>query len=442
MNQTRTKRSFGLWVQVFAFTALTLIGFRGVAAAEDPTVVFHGQYRINSYSDSRDKTDTFGDGNVAASRARFRPTWDVDFHNDVSLHLQLNIGHITGNTGNAGKEQGGGPAVAIRHGYIAAKLSDSVTGVAGLVPVSDKFGDTLFSGDWDFNPLTYAFLGDMGGINYRIGYAKLSEGKEMDKTGQKDDLTAYVLDVDSGGIGASIYQVASDKNFGAGELALTIFGVRYSGAIGDSKLNAFLMGSSYDNKTASVKANGFATKVEYLMPVGSANVGIMGVYSTGDKDFGNTTKTASSFITPMSLIGHHGYWGYTGKLNIQGPTDTGIDDPVNIDGGSYSNGNLGYGLMTLQIKAGFPIADKWDGYVGVGTFSSTAAPSARGNDIGNDVYAQAAWHIADHLNAEFGIDYAMLGKGHWDSAAVPTGGTSPDSARTIMTMVSRVQLEW
>jgi hypothetical protein len=59
--------------------------------------------------------------------------------------------------------------------------------IGGLVPLSDRFGDTLFSGDWDFNPLTYAVLGKIEGIDIRAGAAKLIEGSEAKDADDKAD---------------------------------------------------------------------------------------------------------------------------------------------------------------------------------------------------------------------------------------------------------------
>ncbi|MBI4664956.1 MAG: hypothetical protein HY751_00960 [Nitrospinae bacterium] len=397
---------------------------------------YHGQFRINYYSDSRGDTETFGDENVSAARLRWRPTIEAKISDTVSAHTQFNIGHIKENTSNARTNNSGDPAFGLRHAYIAAKLSDSVTGVAGLVPVSDKFGDTLFSGDWDFNPLTLAFVGDVGGVGYRVGFAKLLENNENDlgDTGKaKDDLDAYVFDLDMGGLGASVYYLDIQKGVGDGSLA--IYGVRYATDLGGAKVNAFVMGSSLSLTGGDVKSNGVAAKLEAKIPVSGMTLGLMGLYGSGDKDYGSTTKTASSFITPMSLIGHHGYYGYTGKLNIQGPTDTGIDDPVNIDGGSYGNQNLGRGLTTVQANLDIPVDSKLGIYAAVGWFQSSDAPSGVSKDIGTDVYVQGKYNLGESLNLEFGVDYAALGAGSHMTVEA-------DKSRNITTVFSRLQLEY
>ncbi|MBI5814835.1 MAG: hypothetical protein HZB29_04410 [Nitrospinae bacterium] len=419
---------------LFAAALLLVSGGQAFAA---PELTYHGQFRINYYTDSRSETETFGDENAAAARLRFRPTFDVKINEDVSTHMQLNIGHIKENTSNARYNNSGDPAVGLRHAVIQAKLSDNVIGVAGLVPVSDKFGDTLFSGDWDFNPLTVAFVGDISGIGYRIGVAKLIENSENDMTTDsakvKDDLDAYVFDVDAGGLGASVYYLDIQKGVGDGSLA--IYGLRYATDLGGVKLNAFVMGSSLSLSGGDNKANGVAAKVEAKVPVSGMTLGVMGLYASGDKDYGTAGKTTGSFITPMSLIGHHGYWGYTGKLNIQGPTDTGIDDPVNIDGGSYGNANLGMGLTTVQANLDIPVSDKLGVYLAAGWFQSNDAKANASKDIGMDVYAQGKYKLGEALNLEFGVDYAALGAGSHMTVAA-------DKSRNITTVFSRLQLEY
>src|SRR3989337_2911563 len=145
---------------VFTILMVFLLGSTALSLAAD--TMWHGQFRINYYSMSQDKD--VGDG-VAAARLRWRPTWDVKVNNDVSMHMQLNIGHIQSNTSNARFEQGGAPAVSLRHAVL--NFTTPETGgrfSAGLVPMSDKFGDTLFSGAWDFNPLAFPLVGKIENI--------------------------------------------------------------------------------------------------------------------------------------------------------------------------------------------------------------------------------------------------------------------------------------
>src|SRR3990172_3610611 len=399
------------------------------------------------------------DSGVAAARLRWRPTWDVKVNNDVSMHMQLNIGHIQSNTSNARFEQGGAPAVALRHAVL--NFTTPETGgrfSAGLVPMSDKFGDTLFSGDWDFNPLALAWMGKIENVDIRLATGKLMES---DVT-KDDDLDAYLADIDlpmgKGSVGASVYVFRSgdgvtsldlNNDSAADDLGDSVsqnyIGIRATQDLGFAKVNgSFIYNTGTIEKCDAtfcgvalagddVDNSGYAIKLEGTKPVGSANVGLMFIMTSGDKDF-MTTDSPSSFITPMALIDHHGYWGYTGKLNVQGPTDTGIDNPLRVDGSVYGGDGLGYGLMTVQVKADFPVTDRLDGYAAIGIFQHQDVPSANDESIGTDIYIQGKYSIAQNLNLEAGFDYASIGK---DNAAY---ANTVDN--NIMLLVARLQLEY
>jgi hypothetical protein len=430
--------------------AVVLIFTAGLTYAGD--LEFHGQFRINYYADTKTDNDAFNDENRAAARLRFRPTFDYIINEDVMAHLQINIGHINEGLFNQRFDTSGDPSFGLRQGYIKAKLHEQVTGVAGIVPLSDKFGDTLFSGDWDFNPLSLVFVGSINDISYRLGTGKFEEGTEGGR-GSDDDHNICVLDLDYMDYGASVYYIKQDTDPLTGvdqDTTLLIYGLRGGYDLGNVNINGFLMGSAYKQEngakgnTADKKANGYAAKLAVSIPVDKIKIGVMGIYASGDKDFLNDNEdSANSFITPMSLYDGHGYWGYTGKLTVQGPTDTGIDDPVRIDGGSYDNNNLGLGITTIQANASFPIINKVDGYVGAGYFRLNDAPDGRKKELGTDIYTQVTWYIKEWedggtLKLDAGVDYAMLGKGH-HGAQTPGGEYK---SRNITTFFSRLQMEF
>ena len=437
---------------VFTIMIVFLFGSAAVSLAAE--AMWHGQFRINYYSMSQDEDV---DSGVAAARLRWRPTLDVKVNNDVSMHMQLNIGHIQGNTSNARyapnpEDSTGDPAVALRHAVlyftppeIGGKLS------AGLVPLSDKFGDTLFSSDWDFNPLALSWMGKIENIDIRLAAGKLSEYESH----EDDDIDAYLADIDlpmgNGTIGGSVYMFRSGDGLTValgdlGDIATQNYiGVRTAQDVGFAKVNGFFVYNTGKIENCSavfcsgaaigddVDNSGYAIKLEGTRPVGSANVGLMFIMTSGDKEIGST-DSASSFITPMALIDHHGYWGYTGKLNVQGPTDTGIDNPLRVDGSVYGGAGLGYGLMTIQAKADFPVTDKLNGYAAIGIFQHQDVPSVSDESIGTDIYIQGKYNIAQNLNLEAGFDYASIGK---DNAAY---ANTVDN--TIMLLVARLQLEY
>lgn len=438
-----------------------LTAWSPAAQAVDVETSWHGQFRINSYYQDAGKDDAFGKGDdIQASRLRFRPTLDFKFSNGVLAHIQLNIGHINSNIANSrytlDGSTSGDPVVALRHGYISAPVPkyENWTVAAGVVPMSDKFGDTLFSADWDYNPLTYMLKGSLGEIEVRMAHGNLDEGAESSHPA--DDIDQWFFDVDmKQGLGASFYALNDNSKpansvTGASSTNEYYAGVRYSGRLDPVDMNVFLIYNWGERKVpasgtnpASRKNSGFAVKGEVKVPAGAAKVGLLGIYASGDRDFNDaTTDEANSFITPMSIVGTTGYWGYTGKLNVQGPTDTGVDTSfVNIDGGGYAtnNQNLGHGLATVQVNAALPITERLEGYAAAGWFEHTAAASGFKKYIGTDFYAQLKYLLWDYLSIEGGIDYAALGKGHGDSTAL---GAGSQSTRNVTLLFSRLQLEF
>jgi hypothetical protein len=404
-----------------------------------------GQLRINNYIDSKSDNDDYDDENTMASRLRYITNLDYEVNDEAKVRLQLRFGNYDDNVWG----QNLGDVGDVRQLYLKAKLTDQITGTIGLIPLDDKFGMTLFSGDWDFAPLSYVFTGNLNDISYRVGSGKLDEGLQGGKAatdGPDDDVNIYLIDVDYMTYGGSIYYLAVNEDPLTGvdtDTNLLVFGARAGHDFGVVNVSGFLMGSLFKAKnalaTGDKKSTGYAGKVEVTVPIGSkVKIGVMGLYASGDKDFQDASEdSAGSFITPGSLYGGAGAWGYTGNINVQWPLDTGVDDPVNIDGGTYggNNVNLGMGMTTIQVNAGFPVIDNVDGYVGAGYFTLNDSTDARDEKVlGTDIYAQASWRIKDFSGGETltlnaGVDYAMLSKGHHGSAT--TAGVLEERNKTI-----------
>ena len=423
--------------------------------------LWHGQFRINSYYQDASNDNVFTKGDdIQASRLRFRPTVDFKFDSGVQAHIQLNVGHINSNVANArytlNGSSGGDPVVSLRHGYISAPIPtyENWTASAGLIPLSDKFGDTLFSGDWDWNPLTYMLSGTIGEMSLRVAHANLSEGG-TESSHPENDLDQWIVDLDTNmGLGGSFYAL-NENGSGASSSSATqsastthqyYAGLRYAGTFEPVDFNAFVVynwGKRKFAATAERENSGVAAKVEGKVNAGSARVGVMALYASGDADYQDTAKGDSdAFITPMSIAGSTGYWGYTGKLNVQGPTDSGIDTSfVNIDGGGYATGdkNIGQGLTTVQLNVAFPIIAKLDGYAAASWYTHNEAQAGFKKYIGSDLYAQVKYAMWENLNIEAGVDYAMLAKGHGDSVTL---GAASQASRTETLLFSRVQLEF
>jgi hypothetical protein len=56
----------------------------------------------------------------------------------------------------------------LRYTYLYWKPSRTHQLMAGILPVSDEFGDTLFSADWDWNAGGIGWLGASDGSRWRL----------------------------------------------------------------------------------------------------------------------------------------------------------------------------------------------------------------------------------------------------------------------------------
>jgi hypothetical protein len=422
--------------------------------------VFHGQFRLNSYWEDRSDEDKFGDEDtVQATRLRWRPTWDVAFDSGVKMHLQFTVGHTKSNLGLSRFDNGGDPIMALRHAYIMAPIpfAEPWNIVAGLVPWDDKFDQTLFSSDWDFNPLAYALVGNPGGLDVRIAHANAVEGDEN----VGDDFHAWIVDADhESGFGVSYYYFEDGRDgtsgairshFGvASDITQNYIGVRYARSFNSVGFNAFVVYNTGEVEELGGPAgpdidnDGVLAKAQIKFPIGPLKIGVMGLIATGDGDDFASGKDNDAFVTPMSMMGLTGYWGYTGKLNVQGPTDAGIDsDNVNVDGAGANGGNvtnLGTGMISIQANASFNIIpDELDGYLGVGYFQAEDEVTGADDDIGFDLIAMGTYYFGSGMNLQFGIDYTALGEGHFGSVDL---GPGLEEDREITLIFSRLQLEY
>lgn len=425
----RKKRTLFLGMAV-----LLLAGVGASAAGTAPEVSFGGQYRINSYT----LMDKDGAGNIAASRVRIRQNIDLKFSEEFSTHIQLNIGHITEGIGNHTANTTGtaapGVTVGLRHAVMKYKFSDAAILVAGLVPLSDKFGDTLFSGDWDFNPLTYALVGNTSGLDYRVGAFTVAENGESDeKTGSvktMNDIGGYLLDLGgdlgvakAGVMGLIIQTPTAAKD---GYDSNSWIGVRADGTVSSLKWHLSGVGSSVNKNAPNVGTSDDATGIQVLAKVdgkaGNLGWGVLALNTTGE----NGAK--KGFISPQTLYGGQGYWGKTGILNIQGPTDTGMDANM------LRTDNGGLGLMTIQANVSSQLMDNLGGYLGAGWYQANKDNAAGSKDIGTDIYAQVKYSFPNSpLALEAGVDVASLGK-----AAQNSG----DKTRTATAVFTRLQAEF
>lgn len=161
-----------------------------------------GQYRIMGSASNFDwhagSVSDDEDGRTFFNQ-RFRTWFDVETSENVSAHLQVEIGHIiwgedyefTKNYAVGGDETGS----ELRRGYIVYKRDDLGTFRVGIQDWSDAFGGVLASGDWDFNVggLAYSHkLEELWNTEIKVGAFMLWEG---DTATAADDTTLFTLDL-------------------------------------------------------------------------------------------------------------------------------------------------------------------------------------------------------------------------------------------------------
>lgn len=416
--------------KILPICTVIFLAMAGTVRAVDTT--FGGQYRINSYA----LQDDDGAGDIAAARVRIRQNIDLKFSEQFNTHIQFNIGHINEGIGNHNLNQNDEASVGLRHAVMNYKFSDAALLQAGLVPIADKFGDTLFSSDWDFNPVAVLVKGSAG-VDYRAAWMKIQENGETDETAAgadtDNDMDAYLLDLGKdlgianvGVMGLVIRTPENGTGINSdGYDSNSWIGLRADGSAGDAKCNwhVSVVNASVDKSAAGTAddAQGMQLLVKADGKVGTIGWGALALYSTGDKG-------GEGFISPQTIYGGQGYWGKTGILNIQGPTDTGMD--VN----NLRTDNGGLGLTTLQASISSPLAANLDGYAGIGWYMANEDDASGNNDIGADIYAQVKYRFPNSpLALDAGIDIASLGK-----AAPNSGGDS----RTSTAVFSRLQAEF
>ena len=110
-------------------------------------------------------------------RQRMRFNIDVQPVEDVGGFLQLEYrGGWGGTSPTSSDPRGVGltlnafnrlQARGVRYGYIYYTPEEKTYLAAGVIPVSDQIGDTLFSADWDFNVGGVTYSSVAGSTDYR-----------------------------------------------------------------------------------------------------------------------------------------------------------------------------------------------------------------------------------------------------------------------------------
>lgn len=404
-----------------------------------------GQYRVNAYSVDNDIEEA---GRQTAARLRVRQSLDLDFPWSCRIHLQVELGHTTDNiTTTASATRAA--RLSVRHAVIDYTFQNGINLQTGLVPLADNFRDLLFSSDWDYNPLAVSLTLPTGSGKLRVFAGVLREGSE---TTGKDDLMHYQLDFfrpvgeqgSSVNVGATLLTVGNDGTGPASDTKATALGQHLNlGARTRLALtrswfaDMALLGSWTDKKILSTNEDGSGAglRVEVAGPMARGVLGVLGTWTSGTPD-------GRGFLTPLAFVpaigrGANSYWGYTGILTVQGPTDTGFDsDSVNVS-------NNGYGLTSLQGRYQLPMGERFKVWTSVGWFGGTSARGRR-REVGLEVMAMGTYRLTPVLTLDFGGASARLNdslSGYSQGAAGPFNQEA-GVVRRKMAIFSRLQVEF
>ena len=376
------------------------------AAATGPKVTFGGQYRVNFYSAENDfdNPPPNENDNQTAARLRLRQNVDIDFDEQLKTHVQFELQHTTDNVTTTDQRRGGNSTnVSVRHAVMdyTFRPDNAFNGTnaqVGIVPLQDYFHQTQFSADWDYNPLAVSFIVPAGSSSLRLFAANLEEGSESNAD---DDFVHYQADLtvpfsNDTGITLTGTSLNIANATGNNESWHYNYGVGGHMPVGSMKLNGFVMGSSTDKELlgGTDDADGVAALAELTGSLGPGEFGVLASYTTGEDD-------GTGFLMPMAFAQSFGYWGYTGILTVQGPTDTGFD----FDGVNMSNN--GYGMSSVQAKYNFPVTSNLSGYLAAGWFGNTDAAN-RDSTVGTDLLAMGTYRFNKVLALDLGAGYAKL----------------------------------
>ncbi len=396
-----------------------------------PQASFGGQYRINFYNADNDTSTD----DQRAGRARIRQNIDLQFSEGFNTHLQLELSHTTSNVTTTN-------AVSVRHAVIDYAFKNGTKLQAGLAPLHDYYHDTLFSSDWDYNPLAASIIFPLGAAKVRLFAANLGEGAENI---ENDDFVHYQADyslpIGKDGqltVSATTLNLQNDSlagsddsfhyNVAAGARLPFGNGLAFNGLVVGSWSDAQLLGTTRN-------ASGVAVLAELTGAAGPGEFGLLLSYASGESD-------GTGFLSPMAFAQTFGYWGYTGILTVQGPTDTGFDfDGINIS-------NNGYGLSTVQAKYSVPLGSNLNGYLAAGWFGNTDA-GGRDDTVGYDLLAMGTYRFTKFLALDFGVAYAKLNdsvSGYFQSVQNngqgPAFNQSVGSERNKWALFGRFQAEF
>ncbi len=189
-------------------------------------------------------------------------------------------------------------ARGVRYGFLYAQPTEQNLVLAGILPLSDELGDTLFSADWDFNVGGAALLGSTGPANYRLAYLRLIEAvgvKDACVIGKDRDfyLADFIYNLENLAselretrVGLHGYYLNVGKGLPLGDTDEVWIGASVHTSTHFTRANAFAVANFAQLGEGELDANGnvisgfdhndahtgFAIKFELLQQIGRLNV--------------------------------------------------------------------------------------------------------------------------------------------------------------------------
>ncbi len=417
---------------------------KAVVPLKDINFKFGVQHRVMyNYSNAGSKN------NYDFFRQRLRVNFDVSLEEGVGTYFQV---EYRGGWGGSSPQYDDPRATykvnalnrlkarGLRYGYLYAPVGGG-TLLAGLIPANDEVNQMLFSADWDLHVGGIAYTGNFGGINIRAGYLRLVEGVFYRNTNVKDqDENFVILDldkkVDRYSFGAHWYgaygniindpdnPVNADNDENKTKLNQTWLALTAETDIGMAKLNGVFIYNT--GKQGNTSNDGFLIRFEANAEAGPGNLGLLGIYSSGDKN-------GTGFISTHEIIGTQGYWQY-------GWIFAPADGPSDVNDLFLRPGNKGYGLTTLQTKYDIGLTERLRAILDVAWYQSSKAmplplKGGTSKDLGTEIGGMLKIALGKHMGLDVGYAYLSLG-----DAGKEQYNNNADSF--VQMLFSRMQIEF
>ncbi|GAB4342621.1 MAG: hypothetical protein Kow0037_30170 [Calditrichia bacterium] len=415
---------------------LTLIFWTNVSLAD---MRFGGQYRIMFNSSNFGWHQPVISASESENRyinQRFRLNLDSRFDSGVAAHVQLEFGHNTWGenyyyTKTLSRTDSDQIGIELRHAYLNFPALGFDTKV-GIQDWSDGFGGVLASGDWDFNVGGVGIQRQVGKASVRGGFFQLWEGD----TRSDDDSQLWTFDLDYRQIGLAFYharyQTTPESPDQTGNASWLGMKARIKSS--PVQLNGFLLlnRGSWKNSALgkSFNTKALALKVEAIFELPRAELGLQGLYSTGNNGMNNSAEDNATFYT-LEQDGQ-GYWSYLALFTPRGSSDT---NNLRASLRNRDQDGISRGLSTIQGKLRIPLNKQLDFYTAAGWFYASQPDNYGHQSMGTEFLLELKVQLSEELAFEVGGAYALTG----DFYQQANSEANPDNLYEIF---SRLQLEF